>query len=417
MKRSELVIRFGIQQGLHWMIVGLLIPVITLIFQSRGLNLTEIGFVMAVWIGSTAILEIPLGGVADTFGRKNTYLFSLALNLLGCLALFYASSLGDILVSAIFLGASRAVYSDSLDAWFYDSFVNSMGEYSYHAAIAKINVLVTVGLATGSLIGGVLPNSIVSSYIETFSVYDINIFVASLSSIALFFLTWVLLPEQKNIKENTQNTQNTIAIAMQTSITALTVSLNQWTLRLLLQATFVFGAVMSAVESFWQPYLADLIGAAPDDLTLFGIISALYFLMSALSSVLSIPLLKIFFGSHKALIFTTRSLAGFSLLLLANATNTTSFSSLYLTFFFLFTMGNNSEQVLLNENTQEEIRATTLSISSFAVTCGGMFASLTMGVISEHFGISISWILCGSILLISSLYFLVIREVSRAEST
>ncbi|MDK9774719.1 MFS transporter [Vibrio sp. B181a] len=414
MKQSELVIRFGIQQGMHWMVVGLLIPVITLIFQSRGLNLAEIGVVMAVWIGSTAILEVPLGGVADTFGRKNTYLFSLALNLLGCLALFYASSLGGILVSAMSLGASRAVYSGSLDAWFYDSFVNSMGEYSYHTAIAKINVLVTAGLATGSLIGGVLPNSIVSSYIETFSVYDINILVASVSSIVLFFLTWVLLPEQKNIKENTQNT---IAIAMQTSITALTVSLNQWTLRLLFQATLVFGAVMSAVENFWQPYLADLIGTAPDDLTLFGIISALYFLMSALSSVLSIPLLKIFFGSHKALIFTTRSLAGFSLLLLANATNTTSFALLYLTFFFLFTMGNNSEQVLLNENTQEEIRSTTLSISSFAVTCGGMLASLTMGVISEYFGISISWILCGSILLISSLYFLVIREVSRAEST
>ncbi|WP_255984960.1 MFS transporter [Vibrio campbellii] len=250
--------------------------------------------------------------------------------------------------------------------------------------------------------------------VDQFSVYDINILFASVSSIVLFFLTWVLLPEQKNIKENTQNT---IAIAMQTSITALTVSLNQWTLRLLFQATLVFGAVMSAVENFWQPYLADLIGMAPDDLTLFGIISALYFLMSALSSVISIPLLKIFFGSHKALIFTTRSLAGFSLLLLANATNTTSFALLYLTFFFLFTMGNNSEQVLLNENTQEEIRSTTLSISSFAVTCGGMLASLTMGVISEYFGISISWILCGSILLISSLYFLVIRKVSRAEST
>lgn len=414
MKRRELVIRFGIQQGLHWMVVGLLIPVITLIFQSRGLNLSEIGLVMAVWVGSTAILEIPLGSVADTFGRKNTYLFSLALNLLGCLALFYANSLEEILLSAMFLGASRAVYSGSLDAWFYDSFANAMGDDSYHTAIAKINVLVTAGLATGSLIGGVLPNSIVSSYIETFSVYDINIFVASISCVALFLLTWILLPEQKGINDNSQNT---LAIAMHTSIKALTFSLNQWTLRLVLQATLIFGAVMSAVENFWQPYLADLIGMAPDNLTLFGIISALYFLMSALSSILSIPLLRVFFGSHKALIFTTRSLAAFSLLLLANTTSTTSFAFFYLMFFFLFTMGNNSEQVLLNENSHEEIRSTILSISSFAVTCGGMIASLAMGVISEYFGISFSWILCGSILLTSSLYFLVIREVRQAEST
>lgn len=70
MQRNELVVRFGIQQYLHWTVVGLLIPVIILIFQSRGLNLTEVGIVMAVWIGSTTILEIPVGGLADTIGRK-----------------------------------------------------------------------------------------------------------------------------------------------------------------------------------------------------------------------------------------------------------------------------------------------------------------------------------------------------------
>ncbi|WP_224055762.1 hypothetical protein [Vibrio penaeicida] len=48
MNKRELTIRFGIQQGLHWLIMGIMIPVITLIFQSRGLNLFDIGLVMAV---------------------------------------------------------------------------------------------------------------------------------------------------------------------------------------------------------------------------------------------------------------------------------------------------------------------------------------------------------------------------------
>ncbi|MFS1887929.1 MFS transporter [Vibrio lentus] len=122
MQRNELVVRFGIQQYLHWTVVGLLIPVIILIFQSRGLNLTEVGIVMAVWIGSTTILEIPVGGLADTIGRKKTYSYSLVLTLLGCLNLLYANSLSSILISAMFLGASRAVYSGTLDAWFYDAF-------------------------------------------------------------------------------------------------------------------------------------------------------------------------------------------------------------------------------------------------------------------------------------------------------
>lgn len=414
MQRNELVVRFGIQQYLHWTVVGLLIPVIILIFQSRGLNLTEVGIVMAVWIGSTTILEIPVGGLADTIGRKKTYSYSLVLTLLGCLNLLYANSLSSILISAMFLGASRAVYSGTLDAWFYDAFARIPGDNSYHTAMAKVNVFVTVGLATGCLLGGVLPNSMVSSYFESFDVYDISIFVTSVSSIILLFLTRLLLPdEQRRIKESHKNT---IIIAVKTSVQALNFSLHHRTLRLVIQATLVFGATMSAVENLWQPYLSELMGMQSKDLTLFGIISALYFLMSALSSIVSVPLLKVFGGSHKALMFVTRALAGLSLILLANTNNTMSFALLYLTFFFLLTMGNNSEQVLLNENTPEEMRSTILSISSFAVTGGGVLASLASGFISEYYGISLSWILCGSVLLISSLYFLGCREVIKTES-
>ncbi len=414
MQRNELVVRFGIQQYLHWTVVGLLIPVIILIFQSRGLNLTEVGIVMAVWIGSTTILEIPVGGLADTIGRKKTYSYSLVLTLLGCLNLLYANSLSSILISATFLGASRAVYSGTLDAWFYDAFARIPGDNSYHTAMAKVNVFVTVGLATGCLLGGVLPNSMVSSYFESFDVYDISIFVTSVSSIILLFLTRLLLPDEQ--RRSKESHKNTIIIAVKTSVQALNFSLNHWTLRLVIQATLVFGATMSAVENLWQPYLSELMGMQSKDLTLFGIISALYFLMSALSSIVSVPLLKVFGGSHKALMFVTRALAGLSLLLLANTCNTMSFALLYLTFFFLLTMGNNSEQVLLNENTPEEMRSTILSISSFAVTGGGVLASLASGFISEYYGISLSWILCGSVLLISSLYFLGCREVIKTES-
>ncbi|MCG9543820.1 MFS transporter [Vibrio sp. Isolate33] len=413
MQRKELVVRFGIQQYLHWTVVGLLIPVIILIFQSKGLNLAQVGIVMAVWIGSTTLLEIPIGGLADTIGRKKTYSYSLILTLLGCLNLLYANGLFSILISALLLGASRAVYSGTLDAWFYDAFTDSTGAGSYHTAIAKVNVFVTAGLATGALIGGFLPNSIVSSYFESFDEYDINVFTTSVSSLTLLLLTWLLLPhEQRIIKEHHKNTVTT---AVQTSIKALTFSLNHWTLRLVIQATLIFGAAMSAVENLWQPYLSELMGIHSKDLTLFGIISALYFLMAALSSIVSVPLLKVFGGSHKALMFVTRALAGLSLILLANTNSTMCFSLLYLTFFFLFTMGNNSEQVLLNDSTPNEMRSTILSISSFAVTAGGVLASLAFGVISEHYSISISWILCGAVLLASSLYFLSCREAVKTK--
>ncbi|MEI8658045.1 hypothetical protein P4S58_16470 [Vibrio sp. Hal054] len=100
-----------------------------------------------------------MGGVADNYGRRNTYLLSLFFSSLGCIVLYLAHHLTLIISAAIMLfGVSRAVYSGTLDAWFYERFQCTKGKHSYHSALAKINMIVTLGLATGSLIGGCLPN-------------------------------------------------------------------------------------------------------------------------------------------------------------------------------------------------------------------------------------------------------------------
>lgn len=408
MSQTETTLRFGIQQSIHWMIIGIMIPVITLIFQSKGLNLRDIGFVMAVWIGSTTVLEIPLGSLADTYGRRRTYLVSLLLNGLGCLALYLANDFTLVLLAVALLGSSRAVYSGTLDAWFYDAFHHAQGVQSYHSALAKINVAVTIGLAVGSLIGGWLPD-IASNYSsELSSIYDFNILGVCIANITLIFITMLLI-DSGSQQRNTQ-TKNARGNTIQHCIQALKVCMQHGTLSRLMQATLVYGMVLSSVENYWQPYLADILYGTPSGVIAFGIISALYFLMSAVSSLTSIPLIRVFGGSHKNLMFTTRALAGICFIFLAYTTHLLSFTLCYLVFFFLFTVGNNSESVLLHENTEEKMRSTMLSISSFMVTCGGVLASLIFGLIAERFGISTTWIISGAMLIVSSALFIFMPE-------
>ncbi|MBL4830701.1 MAG: MFS transporter [Aliivibrio sp.] len=414
MTPKELTIRFGIHQCIHWMIIGIMIPVITLIFQSRGLSLSDIGLVMAVWIGSTAIFEIPLGGVADIYGRRNTYVLSLLVSILGCIVLYYAHDLPLILIAAMLLGLSRAVYSGTLDAWFYDRFRHKQGDHSFHTALAKVSVMITIGLAIGSLIGGALPDSEIHSFFHLESIYDVNIILACVSNMLLILITFALIKEES--KPATAQDKNTKTNVIHLGLQAIKVSLRHRVLSRLMQATIVFGMVLSSIENYWQPYLADIIQGTSYGVTVFGIISALYFLMSAASSLLSVRLLKWFNGSHKTLMLTTRAFGGIVFILLANTTQLWSFALCYLIFFFLFTAGNNSESVLLHENTEERVRSTMLSISSFMFTCGGVVASLFFGFLSEHYGISVSWIVSGILLVVSSAFFIYIPERSELKT-
>ncbi|WP_104403178.1 MFS transporter [Vibrio penaeicida] len=405
MNKRELTIRFGIQQGLHWLIMGIMIPVITLIFQSRGLNLFDIGLVMAVWIGSTALLEIPMGGLADKYGKRRTYLVSLFTNMVGCIVLLVSYDFSFLLMSSFILGASRALYSGTLDALFYESFQHQVGDGTFHSALAKVNVMITFGLAIGSLIGGVLPDVINNLGAGFPSVYDLNILTVIIGNVLLLAGTIWVIPNQKR---GTSTDPSIFVSSAKSILRTIQCAFTHCVIKRLMQTTLVLGMVLSAAENHWQPYLARIIEDTGYGITMFGMVSSLYFLMSAVASLCSITLLTWFNGSHRMLMLVTRCMAGVLFFLLAHTTSFLAFLVCYLGFFFLFTLGNNSESVLLNDNTSEEVRSTMLSVSSFVVTIGGVLSSLVFGFISEHYGIPLSWQLSGILLVVSSFVLLFI---------
>ena len=409
MNKKVLLKRYCLHQGLHWSIIGIAIPVLVLIFQSHGLNFQEIGVVMAVWVGSTAALEIPLGGIADKYGRRNIYLLSLVVNVIGCLTLYFASgSFLLIITAAFFLGTSRAIYSGTLDAWFYDVFYTARGELTYHKAISIVNVMVTIGLAIGALVGGWLPDYVASLPIDLNSIYDLNLILMCIANVFLFFVSLILISEERTEQYTPSQLQLQFKQLIRHSIEAIRISFSHIILQRIMQTTLVFGFVLSSVETYWQPYLSEVINNKTYGVVIFGVVSALYFLMAGISSLLSVLLLRLFNNSHRGLMFVTRVLSGVFLIFLALSDKDYSFTICYLIFFFLFTAGNNSEMVLMNDNTDKDQRSTMLSIHSFIVTIGSVISSLILGYISEKYGIQLNWIVCGFLLISTSLLFLLI---------
>src|SRR4051794_19437499 len=62
--------RFLVLTGVRWFPGALAMPVLVLLLQARGLQITTIGALFAMFSALVALLEVPTGGLADVVGRR-----------------------------------------------------------------------------------------------------------------------------------------------------------------------------------------------------------------------------------------------------------------------------------------------------------------------------------------------------------
>ena len=111
-----------LNQSLQWFMVGLILPVLTVLQVEKGLELFEVGIVMGVYSAFIILLELPTGGLADTIGRKKVFLLSLVFMFASFLGMLISHEFWHYVVSFAFFGVSRSLSSGTIDAWFVDEF-------------------------------------------------------------------------------------------------------------------------------------------------------------------------------------------------------------------------------------------------------------------------------------------------------
>ena len=68
--------RLALLSAMRWFPVGLVIPVMVLLLGARGLPINAVGQIMAVYGIVTLLLELPTGGLADSWGRRKVIVAS-----------------------------------------------------------------------------------------------------------------------------------------------------------------------------------------------------------------------------------------------------------------------------------------------------------------------------------------------------
>ena len=131
------------------------IPIWIIFLQDeRGLSLTQVGLMEAIfWIGMM-VFEVPTGAIADRFGRRKSLALGGFMFTAGTIMFVLSNGFIGLAVSYVVLAFSMTLYSGSGHALLFDSLrvLGRTGEYEKH--MGRAEALMTAALLASGLLGG-----------------------------------------------------------------------------------------------------------------------------------------------------------------------------------------------------------------------------------------------------------------------
>ncbi|OLF09905.1 MFS transporter [Actinophytocola xanthii] len=154
MSAAEIRRRYLFLLVLRWFPVGLIVPVLVLLPLERGLTVAEIGLAAAMQGVVVLVLELPTGGLSDSWGRRPVLLVGSCVAL-GATALFVvADSLALFAASYLLQGIYRALDSGPLESWYVDSALAADPSVRLDRGLSAGGTALGLGIAGGALVTG-----------------------------------------------------------------------------------------------------------------------------------------------------------------------------------------------------------------------------------------------------------------------
>src|ERR687891_117820 len=157
----ERVIRgYLVISGLFTLSASLIWGINTLFLLDAGLSIFEVFVANAVFTAAMALFEIPTGVVADTRGRRISFLLSEAGRAIGTLAYVGVAGIqgGVVLFSlaGVILGLGFTFYSGAVEAWLVDALKATGYQKELDRVFARAGVVAGVVTLVGTVGGGLL---------------------------------------------------------------------------------------------------------------------------------------------------------------------------------------------------------------------------------------------------------------------
>src|SRR3989454_5532086 len=146
--------------GLFTLSASLIWGINTLFLLHAGLSIFEVFVANAAFAAAMALFEIPTGVVADTRGRRISFLLSEATLAVGTLAYVGVAAIhGGLLLfclAGVILGLGYTFYSGAVEAWLVDALSATGYRRELDRVFARAATVSSVAMIVGTVGGGLL---------------------------------------------------------------------------------------------------------------------------------------------------------------------------------------------------------------------------------------------------------------------
>jgi MFS family permease len=380
-RRTYYVLGFG-----NTLAASLIWGVNTIFLLDAGLNNFEAFSANAFFTAGMVLFEVPTGIVADSWGRRLSYL-------LGTVTLAVTTALYVLLwyvhgpfwawaISSVLIGLGFTFFSGATEAWLVDALHATGYEGSLDAVFARGQVYTGAGMLLGAGGGG---------YLAQFAGLGAPYLLRAGILVAMFVLAAMLMRDLGFTPRRGALVPEVRRIAGQSVKYGLKVRPVRW---LMLEAPFT-GGVAIYVGYALQPHLLNLWG----DQTAYGVAGLAAALLAAAQIVggLVTPAIRSLFRRRTDMLLATLGLGSVAVLLIGLIPNFWAVLALIVAWGLLFAAATPVRQAYLNGMIPSQERATILSFDSLMSSAGGVVFQPALGRAADLWGYPTSYVLSAAV--------------------
>jgi MFS family permease len=376
----------------------------TLFLLDAGLNNTEAFAANAFFTAGMVIFEVPTGVIADTWGRRTSYMLGAATLLVSTLLYLLMwraqAPLWGWAISSILLGLGFTFFSGATEAWLVDALAFAGVKDNLEAVLAKGQVVGGGAMLTGSVAGGFI------AQVTSLGVpYVIRSGLLGLTFVSAFL--WM-----KDLGFTPDRSKGPLVEIRRLLRESLDSGWRNPPVRWLMLAALCAGGVDIFAFYALQPYLLELYG----DPGAFGIAGLAAAIIAGTEMVagLIVPRLRHLFGRRTHVLILASLIGSGCLALLGLTTSFPVAIALLAVWGLTFSMGMPIRQAYINGIIPTQQRATVLSFDSMMSSAGGVVAQPALGRVADLFGYSRAYVVSGALQLAAVPFLALARKQNAA---
>jgi MFS family permease len=355
----------------------------TIFLLDAGLSNLEAFAANAFFTAGMVIFEVPTGIVADTIGRRVSYLLG-TLTLSGATLLYVLlweikASFWQWAIVSMLLGLGFTFFSGAVEAWLVDALAATGFTGQVESVFGRGQVVSGVGMLTGSVAGG---------FIAEQTSLGVPFVLRGAILVVMFVVAFRLMHDVGFTPEKGGRLLTEVRNIAAASIDyGWRVPAVKW---LMVESLLIGGVGIYAFYAL-QPYLLELYGD-PDAYQVAGLVAALVAGAQILGGFAA-PWLRRLFRRRTSALIAASALSALTLALIGTIESFWPVVGLIAVWGLLFAASMPIRQTYLNGLIPSRQRATILSFDSLMTSTGGVWTQPVLGRAADVWGYAPSYLL------------------------